>query len=76
MLHVLLGAAGRPLLSLPASTLSGSPQGGVVSPLLTNCYLHQFDMEWWQRYGSMDRLYKERRRRQQPTLPPNVLTGT
>jgi group II intron reverse transcriptase/maturase len=27
----------------------GSPQGGVVSPLLSNWYLHQFDEEWHKR---------------------------
>jgi len=27
----------------------GSPQGGVVSPLLSNLYLHQFDEEWHRR---------------------------
>lgn len=24
-------------------TISGTPQGGVISPLLANIYLHQFD---------------------------------
>jgi len=27
----------------------GSPQGSVVSPLLSNLYLHQFDLEWHRR---------------------------
>jgi RNA-directed DNA polymerase len=29
-------------------TLTGTPQGGIVSPLLANIYLHQLDrhMEW------------------------------
>jgi len=27
----------------------GSPQGGVISPLLSNLYLHQFDEEWHRR---------------------------
>lgn len=27
----------------------GSPQGSVVSPLLSNLYLHQFDEEWYKR---------------------------
>ena len=27
----------------------GSPQGGIVSPLLSNWYLHQFDKQWHQR---------------------------
>jgi group II intron reverse transcriptase/maturase len=28
---------------------AGSPQGGVISPLLSNLYLHQFDGEWHKR---------------------------
>lgn len=27
----------------------GSPQGNVISPLLSNLYLHQFDQEWYKR---------------------------
>ena len=34
---------------------AGSPQGGVISPLLSNLYLHQFDSEW-QRRGNHRRL--------------------
>jgi RNA-directed DNA polymerase len=30
--------------------VSGTPQGGVISPLLANVYLHRFDREW-QRVG-------------------------
>lgn len=33
----------------------GSPQGGVISPLLSNLYLHQFDEEWY-RKGNHRRL--------------------
>jgi len=33
----------------------GSPQGGVISPLLSNLYLHQFDSEWHRR-GNQHRL--------------------
>jgi group II intron reverse transcriptase/maturase len=28
------------------TAVAGSPQGGVVSPLLANAYLHAFDVEW------------------------------
>ena len=42
----------------------GTQQGGILSPLLANVYLHQFDLWWWQTYGSLSR-YEKRRRRQQ-----------
>ena len=29
-----------------AETVSGTPQGGVISPLLANIYLHHFDRAW------------------------------
>ena len=32
------------------STITGTPQGGVISPLLSNIYLHVFD-EWMRRAG-------------------------
>ena len=32
------------------STVAGTPQGGVISPLLSNIYLHVFD-EWMERAG-------------------------
>jgi RNA-directed DNA polymerase len=43
-------------------THEGVPQGSVVSPLLTNWYLHQFDLWWWQKYGSLTTREKTRRR--------------
>jgi group II intron reverse transcriptase/maturase len=42
----------------------GTPQGAICSPLLANIYLHQLDLYWWQKYGSLDRKAKERRRRE------------
>jgi retron-type reverse transcriptase len=41
----------------------GTPQGGICSPLLTNIYLHQLDLYWWNKYGNLHRKEKERRRR-------------
>lgn len=40
----------------------GTPQGNICSPLLANIYLHQLDLYWWKKYGSLDRKAKERRR--------------
>jgi len=34
----------------------GSPQGGVISPLLANIYLHVLDMYWKERYASLGKL--------------------
>jgi RNA-directed DNA polymerase len=45
-------------------TASGTPQGGICSPLLANIYLHQLDCYWWQHYGGLHRKVKERRRRE------------
>ena len=37
---------------------TGSPQGGVVSPLLANIYLHVLDMYWMERYSSLGKLVR------------------
>jgi RNA-directed DNA polymerase len=34
-------------------TLSGTPQGGVISPLLSNLYLHVFDTVWERRHAHL-----------------------
>jgi len=44
-------------------TEMGVPQGGILSPLLSNLYLHQFDQWWWSKYGSLTRNERRQRRR-------------
>jgi RNA-directed DNA polymerase len=41
----------------------GVPQGGICSPLLANIYLHRLDRYWWQKYGTLSRKEKEKRRK-------------
>ena len=36
----------------------GSPQGGVISPLLANIYLHVLDMYWAEQYASLGKLVR------------------
>jgi RNA-directed DNA polymerase len=36
----------------------GSPQGGVISPLLANIYLHVLDMYWVTRYAGLGELFR------------------
>ncbi|MEO1442202.1 MAG: group II intron maturase-specific domain-containing protein, partial [Chloroflexota bacterium] len=45
-----------------AETREGTPQGGIVSPLLANIYLHELDMWWWNKYGGLHRNEKQKRR--------------
>jgi RNA-directed DNA polymerase len=40
------------------ATNLGSPQGGVISPLLANIYLHVFDMLWNTRYAHLGKLVR------------------
>jgi group II intron reverse transcriptase/maturase len=37
---------------------TGSPQGGVISPLLANIYLHVLDMYWAERYVTLGKLVR------------------
>jgi RNA-directed DNA polymerase len=38
-----------------SATESGTPQGGVLSPLLSNIYLHELDRQWDERLGVLVR---------------------
>ena len=40
------------------ATEIGSPQGGVISPLLANIYLHVLDMYWAERYSSLGKIIR------------------
>lgn len=44
-------------------TPEGTPQGGILSPLLANIYLHQLDLWWWRKFGSLTKWEKEKRRK-------------
>jgi len=46
------------------TTTEGTPQGGILSPLLANIYLHEFDRWWWDKYGKLTVNEKAKRRRQ------------
>lgn len=43
-------------------TPEGTPQGGILSPLLANLYLHEFDRWWGETYGNLSPYQKHRRR--------------
>jgi RNA-directed DNA polymerase len=43
-------------------TPEGTPQGGILSPLLANIYLHELDRWWWENYGSLTPRQKASRR--------------
>ena len=49
--------------SLFQHTSEGTPQGGILSPLLANIYLHEFDRWWWEKYGKLTYLEKAKRRK-------------
>ena len=40
------------------TTTAGTPQGGVISPLLANIYLHELDEEWQVRHRHLGRIVR------------------
>ncbi|MCL5999139.1 MAG: group II intron reverse transcriptase/maturase [Chloroflexi bacterium] len=53
-------------------TPEGTPQGGILSPLLANIYLHEFDQWWWDQYGKLS--LKEKAKRRQAGVGNCLLT--
>ena len=47
-----------------SETLTGTPQGGIVSPLLANIYLHTLDTYMESKYLSLSEWERQKRRRQ------------
>ena len=47
-------------------TLTGTPQGGIISPLLANIYLHELD-KYMMRYTNMTKVERSHRRANQTT---------
>jgi RNA-directed DNA polymerase len=45
------------------ATPEGTPQGGILSPLLANIYLHELDQWWWRNYGNLTPYQKQKRRK-------------
>lgn len=43
-------------------TPEGTPQGGILSPLLANIYLHVLDEWWWEKFGCLTHKEKWKRR--------------
>jgi len=43
-------------------TPDGTPQGGILSPLLANIYIHELDRWWWEKYGNLSEWKKRKRR--------------
>jgi len=46
-----------------SETLTGTPQGGIVSPLMANIYLHELDMYMESKYLNLSHYERQRRRK-------------
>jgi RNA-directed DNA polymerase len=53
-------------------TEAGTPQGGVLSPLLANIYLNELDQWWWRNYGS--KTHNEKRKNRNKGKTNAILT--
>jgi len=56
------GVRNKPGYGIPAI---GTPQGGIISPLFANIYLHQFDKWFDENYGNGLTAYQKRKRRKE-----------
>jgi group II intron reverse transcriptase/maturase len=56
------GKVNKPGHGIPAV---GTPQGGIISPLFANIYLHEFDKWFSQNYGDGLTAYQKRKRRKE-----------
>ena len=56
------GKVNKPGYGIPAT---GTPQGGIISPLFANIYLHQFDKWFDENYGNGLTAYQKRKRRKE-----------
>ena len=59
-----------------SETVTGTPQGGVISPLLANVYLHAFDRSWASHgTGELVRYADDFWCRARPAARPRRLSG-
>lgn len=49
-------------------TPEGTPQGGILSPLLANIYLHELDRWWWRKFREITQWKRNQRRNKKQGL--------